>query len=74
MLSAHLAMPADADLLIVWFSYKSAAGAVHHDSDYGANYRFGFPCQEITIVKAIITGGPDDSAADRFDLVLAFCG
>ena len=69
MLSASLVVPSDADLLIVWFSYESAAGTVFYDSDYGANYRFGFPCREIDVVQAEVSGRPDGTV-DRFDLVV----
>ena len=69
MLSAPLVVPSDADLLIVWFSYESGEGTVLYDSDYGANYRFGFPCREIDVVQAEVTGRPDGTA-DRFVLVV----
>ncbi len=69
MLSALLAVPADADLLIVWFSYESAASTILYDSDYGANYRFGFPCLEIEVAQANVAAHADGSA-DRFDVVI----
>jgi hypothetical protein len=69
MLSASLVVPSDADLLIIWFSYRSAEGTVHYDSDYGVNYRFGFPSREIDVVQAEVSGRRDGTA-DRFDLVV----
>ena len=47
MLSAALGVPADAEQLTIWFSYRTTMGAVVHDSDFGANYWFGFPGRDI---------------------------
>lgn len=69
MLSAQLTVPADSDLLIVWFSYASTAGTVLYDSNYGANYRFGFPGREIDVLHASVTRRSDDPF-DRFDVRL----
>lgn len=69
MLSAQVDVPADADRVIVWFTYAGAASTVCYDSDYGADYRFGFPCREIGVVQATVGPGPDTSA-DRFELVV----
>lgn len=65
MLSAQVAVPADADVLIAWFSCAGAAGTRLYDSDFGANYRFGFPSREITAVEATVTPRPDEPF-DRF--------
>jgi uncharacterized protein DUF6209 len=70
MLSAQLTVPADAERLIVWFSYESTAGTVLYDSDYGADYRFGFPGREIDVVQATITRRPDEPF-DCFDVSLS---
>lgn len=70
MLIAQLQVPADAERLILWFSYASASGETRYDSDYGANYRFGFPCREIDVVQATVIRRPDQ-AADRFEVVVS---
>jgi Family of unknown function (DUF6209) len=70
MLSAQVMLPEDAGRLTVWFSCMTASGAIRYDSDYGANYTFGFPCREITVVRATVTRQPDE-AGDRFDLTVS---
>jgi Family of unknown function (DUF6209) len=70
MLSAHIMLPEDAERLTVWFSYMTASGAIRYDSDYGANYTFGFPCREITVVRATVTRRPDEPG-DRFDVTVS---
>ncbi|MFO1119611.1 MAG: DUF6209 family protein [Rhodospirillales bacterium] len=69
MLQAELVVPADAELLVVWFSYRSAAGSLLYDSDYGANFRFGFAGREIGEVQATVVRRPDEGS-DRFDISL----
>ena len=58
MLSAELGVPADAELLTIWFSYRTTMGAVVHDSDFGANYWFGFPGRDIDGLEATVTPRP----------------
>ena len=70
MLQAELVVPADAKLLMIWFSYRSAGGAVLYDSDYGANYRFGFAGREIGEVRASVLRRPE-AGSDRFEISLA---
>jgi hypothetical protein len=70
MLSAKVELPGDAEHLTVWFSYATASFAIRYDSDYGANYRFGFPCREIDVVRATVTRQPDQPG-DRFDLAVS---
>lgn len=67
MLSAKLTLPADADLLVVWFSYANSAGAEVYDSDDGANYRFGFPGAEVESIAANVEHLPD-APGDRFQV------
>lgn len=67
MLSARLVIPADADLLVVWFSYDSASGVRFYDSDNGANYRFGFPGRELDRLAAAVERLPD-APFDRFQV------
>lgn len=69
MLSARIDVPADADRVVIWFSFVTAAGAVVYDSAYGANYRFGFPAREITRVQATVSRHPT-SPADRFEVAV----
>jgi hypothetical protein len=70
MLSAKVTVPEDAGCLTIWFSYTRAFGAIRYDSDYGANYVFGFPCREIAVVRATVTQQPDE-AGDRFDVTVS---
>jgi hypothetical protein len=70
MLSGQVMLPEGAEHLTVWFSYTTASRAIRYDSDYGANYRFGFPCREIDLVRATVTRQPDQ-AGDRFDLAVS---
>ena len=59
MLSARIDVPDDAERLTVWFSFVTASGETRYDSDYGANYRFGFPGREIDLVLATVSRRPD---------------
>ena len=71
MLSAQVTLPEDAECITVWFSYATTASrTIRYDSDYGANYRFGFPCREIDVVRATVTRQPDEPG-DRFDLTVS---
>jgi Family of unknown function (DUF6209) len=70
MLSGWVVLPDDAEHLEVWFSYPTASGAIRYDSDYGANYRFGFACREIDVVQATVTRQPDQ-LGDRFELAIS---
>ena len=70
MLSAQVMLPEDVGCLTVWFSYTTASGVIRYDSDYGANYGFGFPCREIDVVRATVTRRPDEPG-DRFDLTVS---
>ena len=74
MLSARLDVPADADRVVVWFSYDRAAGGTVYDSDFGADYRFGFPAREIRRVEATVVRHPDtapDAPGDRLEVTVA---
>jgi hypothetical protein len=70
MLSAQVMLPEDAGRLTVWFSYTTASGVIRYDSDYGANYVFGFPCREIAVVRATVTRQPKEPS-DRFDVTVS---
>jgi hypothetical protein len=69
MLSGRIDISADAEQLTVWFSYAGASGETHYDSDFGANYRFGFPGREIDVVRAAVTRRPDQPA-DAFEITV----
>src|SRR5512134_2105620 len=69
MLSARIDVPDDAEQLTVWFSYAAASGEPHYDSDFGANYQFGFPRREIDVVRATVTRRPDQ-LADAFEVTV----
>ena len=70
MLSAALGVPADAGQLTIWFSYRTTMGAVVHDSDFGADYWFGFPGRDIDGLEAAVAPRPDQ-AFDRFEVSLS---
>jgi hypothetical protein len=70
MLSARIDMPDDAERLTVWFSYAAASGETHYDSDFGANYRFGFPSRDIEVMRATVTRRPDEPL-DLFELTVS---
>ncbi|MFO1153875.1 MAG: DUF6209 family protein [Rhodospirillales bacterium] len=69
MLSARIAIPADADRLIVWFSFVRQMGETIYDSNLGANYRFGFPAREIIRIEATVERRPD-APSDRFEVAI----
>ncbi len=64
MLSTSFSVPENAERVTLWFSYPSAAGDTRYDSDYGANYCFGFPCRQIAVLGATVTGDPQASSGD----------
>ena len=69
MLSARIDVPADAERLTMWFSYSGASGESRYDSDFGANYQFGFPCREVEVMRAAVMRRPDE-ACDHFELAV----
>jgi hypothetical protein len=70
MLSARIDVPDDAERLTIWFSFVAASGETRYDSDYGANYRFGFPSRDIEVVRATVTRRPD-KPLDLFELTVS---
>ncbi len=58
VLTARFDIPADAEELIVWFSYLAQSGEMHYDSDEGANFRFGFASDDITVLDATVVSDP----------------
>lgn len=69
MLSVRIDVPDDAERLTVWFSYAGASGETRYDSDFGANYRFGFPCREVEVIRATVERRPDDPS-DLFEITV----
>lgn len=69
MLWADVDVPADAEQLVVWFSFAAGGGTVRYDSDYGANFRFGFASRDIDNLHATVTRRPGE-AADLFEIGL----
>ena len=61
MLSTSFSVPEEAERVTLWFSYPSAAGDTRYDSDYGANYCFGFPCRQVAVLAATVTSDPGTS-------------
>jgi hypothetical protein len=70
MLSTSFSVPEDAERVTLWFSYPSTAGDTRYDSDYGANYCFGFPCRHVAVLGATVTTDPETSSG-RFVLSVA---
>lgn len=58
MLEGEIAIPADAQELIIWFSYVDSNGVTHYDSDLGKNFRFRFASQDIQLLQAVVTSDP----------------
>lgn len=69
-LMARFDIPADADRLIVWFSYQSPAGETHYDSDNGANYHFSFVGDCLDVRTATVVDDPP-TASSRFAVTVA---
>lgn len=65
MLKATTAVPADAQFVEVWF-YGEMPNGRRWDSEYGANFWFGFPYQDLRTVSAIVTPRAHQDA--RFQL------
>jgi hypothetical protein len=43
MLKAHLEVPANAEMISIWFSFTLLDGTAVYDSDFGTNFNFRFP-------------------------------
>jgi uncharacterized protein DUF6209 len=61
MLSTSFSVPEEAERVTLWFSHPGAAGDTRYDSDYGANYCFGFPCRQVAVLAATVTSDPETS-------------
>lgn len=57
MLKAVFDVPADAEWVSVWFTFVSADGAVHYDSNDGANIIFRFQQEDLRLLEAAVTTG-----------------
>ena len=69
-LTARFDIPADAEELIVWFSYQTQAGEIHYDSDHDANYHFSFVSDHLEVVTATVVSDPQ-TASSRFAVTVA---
>ncbi len=58
MLDGEIAIPAEAEELIIWFSYVDGNGVTHYDSDLGKNFRFRFASEDIQLLQAVVTSDP----------------
>ena len=67
MLTTVLDVPEDADRVTLWFSYRSQSGDTRYDSDYGADYCFGFLSRHIDVLAATVADDPQ-TAGGRFAL------
>ena len=59
MLTGEIAIPPDATAMVVWFTYVGPSGRGNSDSDYGRNFRFGFPSQQIRLLEASVHTSDD---------------
>lgn len=58
MLDGEIAIPEEAEELIIWFSYVDGNGVTHYDSDLGKNFRFRFASEDIQLLQAVVTSDP----------------
>lgn len=59
MLHGVFDVPADAEWVMVWFSFTGADGAVRYDSNNGANSLFRFQHDDIELLEAAVSTGAD---------------
>lgn len=58
-LSATFYIPSDAKEVVMWFKNTGRSGRVAYDSQYGDNYHFRFPQQDINLKNAtVVTSWP----------------
>ena len=69
-LMARFDIPADAEEVIVWFSYQALSGEMYYDSDYGANYHFSFVSNHLEVAAATVVSDPQ-TASSRFAVTVA---
>jgi hypothetical protein len=58
MLSAVTDIPGDATAIVMWFTHQGPYNQTSYDSDFGHNFHFGFPSQQIGLVEATVRKGP----------------
>lgn len=58
MLKTRVQIPDDAQRVSIWFLYVSANGKSCQDNDYGRNFNFRFPRQDITVLDADVSDDP----------------
>ncbi len=64
MLTATFTIPEDSKEFTVWFSLRDPAGALKYDSNYGQNFHYRFPREDIKVLKASITSDPKQPQAE----------
>lgn len=62
LVEGTLLVPADADGVSLWFSYPAADGE-RQDDDYGATFRFRFPCHDLLLNRAEVVPLPTGGGA-----------
>lgn len=73
VLQGELAVPADAQEVVLWFTYASPLAGLQHDSDGGRNFHFGFASRQIAPLSADIDVDPQRQAS-AFSLRVAAVG
>lgn len=58
MLQASFSVPENAEEVVLWFTYAGASSGMHHDTDEGRNFRFGFVSEQITLLSADVVSDP----------------
>lgn len=54
MLEASVDVPADAEEVVIWFSYLAATGEMHFDNDDGKCFRLRFPSADVQVAEATV--------------------
>jgi hypothetical protein len=57
MLTGAFDVPADAEWVMVWFTFTGADGAARYDSNNGANSLFRFQYEDVELLEAAVTTG-----------------
>ena len=58
MLQASFLIPKNAEEVVLWFTYASPRRGMHHDSDEGRNFRFGFVAEQIKLLSTDVVSDP----------------
>ena len=70
MLKTNIEIPPDRQMLSLWFSFVDSKGAVVYDSDFGVNFNFRFPENDLQIISTNVVADPAEQVG-RFSLQLS---